>query len=285
MAAATGDITVDRQAAPLGFHHDPQTITTSLESRELDLYVKGEQGPPLILLHELPGLSHQTFALGDFFWKRGFRVVLPLLFGKAGKANMLGAGLQICLQKELREICLGRDGAMTRVIRKLAQQELIRYREQVKEAPGVAVVGMCFTGSMALALLLREEGQGHSPSPVAAPVMAQPSSGYSARALEAVRNGEIRGPVLALRFEKDWICTARKLGRLEAAFATCPAQESGLIVHELEGCGHSTLVYQYKEGDQRRDLRSPDRQRIDAREAVTSFLLRQLKLAPRSTAD
>jgi hypothetical protein len=90
--------------------------------------------------------------------------------------------------------------------------------------------------------------------------------------------------VLALRFEKDWFCTARKLGRLEAAFAACPAQDSGLIVHELEGRGHSTLVYSYDSKRKRRDLRSSDRRPIDAREAVTSFLLRQLEPVQGSTA-
>lgn len=270
---------MENQPPPLGFRREPPEIRIQGET-SLELYVKGEAGPPLILLHELPGLSQQTFALGDYFFQQGFRVVMPLLFGRAGKANMLKASLQICLQKELREICLGRDGVITEQIRDLAQQELNRYRRKVPEAPGVAVVGMCFTGSMALALLLRVRGA----SPVAAPVMAQPSSGYSARALQAVREGKIQGPVLALRFSNDWICSARKLGRLEDAFAACPVRESGLIVHELEGCGHSTLVYDYKEGENRRDLRSPDRQRIDAREAVTSFLLRQLEPLPRSNA-
>jgi dienelactone hydrolase len=243
----------------------------------LELYLRGETGPPLILLHELPGLSQKTFDLGDYFFQQGFRVVMPLLFGRAGKANMIQASLQICLQKELREICLGRHGVISQQLRDLAQQELDRYRKEVPKAPGVAVVGMCFTGSMALALLL---GNG-SASPVAAPVLAQPSSGYSARALQAVRKGEILGQVLALRFEKDWICSARKLGQLEDAFAACPAQGTELIVHELEGCGHSTLVYQYDPKDRRRDLRDRDRQRIDAREAVTSFLRRQLDPAKR----
>ena len=241
------------------------------------LYLRGETGPPLILLHELPGLSQKTFDLGDYFFQQGFRVVMPLLFGRAGKANMIQAGLQICLQKELREICLGRDGVINQQLRELAQQELDRYRKEVPKAPGVAVVGMCFTGSMALALLLGDGGA----SPVAAPVLAQPSSGYSARALQAVRKGEIRGQVLALRFEKDWICSARKLAQLEDAFAACPAQGTELIVHELEGCGHSTLVYQYDPKDRRRDLRDRDRPRIDAREAVTSFLRRQLDPAKR----
>lgn len=244
-------------------------------STPLELYVKGDEGPPLILLHELPGLSHQTFALGDYFFHQGFRVVMPLLFGTAGMNNTLRAGLQICLQKELRDIYFGRDSEITQQIREVAQQELISFRKQAPDAPGVAVVGMCFTGSMALALLLGDGGK----SPVAAPVMAQPSSGYLSRALQAVRDGQIQGPVLALRFSKDFICTARKLAELEEAFNACPIQESRLVVHELEGCGHSTLVYDFREGQKRRDLRSPVQQEIDAREAVTSFLYRQLKSA------
>jgi dienelactone hydrolase len=259
------------QSRPMGFQQEWRVIHLERETC-LELYLRGEAGPPLILLHELPGLSQQTFGLGEYFFQQGFRVVMPLLFGRAGKANMIQAGLQICLQKELREICLGRDGLISQQLRELAQQELDRYRKEVPKAPGVAVVGMCFTGSMALALLLGDGGA----SPVAAPVLAQPSSGYSARALQAVRKGEIRGQVLALRFEKDWICSASKLGQLEDAFAACPAQGTELIVHELEGSGHSTLVYQYVPDDRRRDLRDRDRQRIDAREAVTSFLRRQL---------
>jgi len=268
-------IPVIMDAPPLKFRQESRD-TGIFGDTQLEVYVKGEDGPPLILLHELPGLSQQTFALGDYFYHQGFRVVMPLLFGTMGMANTLRAGLQICLQKELREVCLGRDGAITQQIRELAQQELSSYRKQVPDALGVGVVGMCFTGSMALALLLGDDGD----SPVAAPVMAQPSSGYSARALQAVREGKIQSPVLALRFAKDWICTARQLGKLEAAFSDCPIQESTLIVHELEGSGHSTLVYDYNKGQKRRDLRSPDKEEIDAREAVTFFLRRQLKLVP-----
>jgi hypothetical protein len=47
---------------------------------------------------------------------------------------------------------------------------------------------------------------------------AQYSSGYSVRSLQAVHESKIQGPVLPLRFEKDWICTARKHGRPEGAW-------------------------------------------------------------------
>lgn len=259
----------------MGFVQEHRLITTRQESRNLELYVQGDQEPPLILLHELPGLSQQTFALGRYFAEQQFRVVMPLLFGRAGEHKLAANTLRICLQQDLRQLCQGKDGSIVRVIRALAHDELARHRQQGGRAAGVAVVGMCFTGSMALALLLND---GDQPSPVAAPVMAQPSSGYSAAALAAARQGQITGPVLALRFQKDWICTARKIELLEEAFSGCPAQDPGLIVHELEGRGHSTLVYDYDPNNKRRDLRSPTGERIDAREAVTRFIRAELHL-------
>lgn len=270
----TADANSDRSRHLHGFRKEFRTVETVQESRDLEVYVKGEQGPALILLHELPGLTRQTFELGDYFVKENFRVVLPLLFGRVGEFSMVRNTFQICLQRELRELCLGKDGAMIRIVRELARQELSLDHERGGMADGVAVVGMCFTGSMVLALLLKDDDR---PSPVRAPVMAQPSSGYSARALDSVREGGIQGPVLALRFEKDWICSAKKLGRLEAAFSACPAEGEGLIVHELEGKGHSTLVYSYDASHRRRDLRSPSPELIDAREAVTGFIRSQLR--------
>jgi dienelactone hydrolase len=241
-----------------GFCKDDRPIRIGEEIRNLELYVKGQQEPPLILLHELPGLTQETFELGDYFAAQHFRVVMPLLFGRAGERKLVTNTLRVCLQDELRQLYLGKDGAIVEMIRALANEELARHRQQSGTAAGVAVVGMCFTGSMVLALLLHE---GDQPSPVAAPVMAQPSSGYSAVALAAARQGQIKGPVLALRFEKDWICQA---------------QGQGMIVHELEGKGHSTLVYHYDLSTKRRDLRSPSGETIDVREAVTRFIRSQV---------
>lgn len=269
MSTGSSQTTLDQK----GFCKDDRPIRIGEESRNLELYVKGQQEPPLILLHELPGLTQETFELGDYFASQQFRVVMPLLFGRAGERKLVTNTLRVCLQHELRQLYLGKDGAIVEMIRALANEELARHRQQSGTAAGVAVVGMCFTGSMVLALLLHE---GDQPSPVAAPVMAQPSSGYSAVALAAARQGQIKGPVLALRFEKDWICPARQIVALEEAFGGCQAQGQGMIVHELEGKGHSTLVYHYDPSTKRRDLRSPSGETIDVREAVTRFIQSQV---------
>jgi dienelactone hydrolase len=239
-------------------------VFVSKDQGQIELFVRGE-GPPLILLHELPGLAEKTFDLGDYFVKAGFKVILPLLFGKAGDDNTLVGFAKICIRQELRDLWMGKDTRIVHLIQELAQRE-----SKAANNTGVGVVGMCLTGNMVLALLLKDHG---TPSPITAPVMAQPSSSYSAPALAAVKRGDIARPVLALRFDKDWICSRTSFNKLEQAFETCPAANGQrLIVRELEGNKHSTLIYHYKPSAV--DVRT--KETIDARKEVVSFLKQQI---------
>jgi len=281
------------QADPQG-HGGGDDGTTPTDHRLY--YVKGE-GAPLILLHELPGLSPQTFALADYFVQRGFRVCLPLLFGKAGDCSALSGTITICLRQELRQLWLGTDTAITAWVRQLAAQELKRYQKHHPEASRVGVIGMCYSGSMVLGLMLKDENntkdkknQHHAlehaleheqhedaASPLLAPVLAQPSARYPRHALQQISDHGSRGPAMALRFEKDWICRDSQLTSLEQAFAACAARDPSqtLTVVEFEGSQHSTLVYDYDQSNPfRRDIRSG--QWLDARDVVCRFLRQQM---------
>ena len=239
-------------------------VFVSKDQGQIELFVRGE-GPPLILLHELPGLAEKTFELGDYFVKAGFKVILPLLFGRAGDDNTLLGFAKICIRQELRDLWLGKDTRIVHLIQELAQRE-----SQAANNAGVGVVGMCLTGNMVLALLLNNHG---TRSPITAPVMAQPSSSYSTPALAAVKRGDIARPVLTLRFDKDWICSRTSFSKLEQAFETCPATNGQpLIVRELEGSQHSTLTYNYKPSTV--DVRT--KETIDARKEVILFLKQQI---------
>jgi len=177
-------------------------LFVSKDQGQIELFVRGE-GPPLILLHELPGLAERTFELGDYFVNEGFRVILPLLFGRAGDDNTLLGFAKVCIRQELRDLWQGRDTRIVHLIQELAQRE-----SKAAINSGVGVVGMCSTGNMVLALLLNDHG---IRSPITASMLAQPSSSYSAPALEAVSRGEFARPVLLLRFDKDWICSRNNL--------------------------------------------------------------------------
>jgi dienelactone hydrolase len=231
---------------------------------QIELFVRGE-GPPLILLHELPGLADITFELGDYFVKAGFKVILPLLFGRAGDDNALLGFAKVCIRKELRDLWLGKDTKIVQLIQELAQRE-----SQAANNAGVGVVDMCLTGNMVLALLLNNHG---TRSPITAPVLAQPSSSYSAPALAAARNGDIARPVMALRFEKDRICKRHSFNKLEQAFGECPVANSlSLIVRDIKGNKYSTLTYDYEPLSI--DVRTNEE--IDAHKEVVSFLKQQI---------
>jgi len=239
-------------------------LFVSKDHGQIELFVRGE-GPPLILLHELPGLAEKTFELGDYFVKAGFRVILPLLFGRAGDDNALLGFAKVCIRQELRDLSQGKDTKIVHLIQELASRE-----SKAANNSGVGVVGMCLTGNMVLALLLNDHG---TRSPITAPVLAQPSSGYSAPALAAASRGELARPILALRFDKDWICSRNNFKKLEQAFESCPANSGQrLIVRELKGSKHSTLTYHYKPISV--DVRTNEE--VDARKEVVSFLKQQI---------
>lgn len=239
-------------------------IFVSKDQGQIELFVRGE-GPPIILLHELPGLAERTFELGDYFVKAGFRVILPLLFGRAGDDNTLIGIAKVCIRQELRDLWLGKDTKIVHLIQELAQRE-----SQAANNAGVGVVGMCFTGNMVLALLLTDR---KIPSPIKAPVLAQPSSNFSVPSLEAAKSGAITGPVMALRFENDKISSRSNFNKLEKAFGPCPAVTGQrLIVRELEGNQHSTLTYHYSSSSV--DART--KEKIDPRKEVVSFLKQQI---------
>ena len=111
-------------------------LFVSKDHGQIELFVRGE-GPPLILLHELPGLAEKTFELGDYFVKAGFKVILPLLLGRAGDDNVLLGFAKICIRKELRDLWLGKDTKIVHLIQELATRE-----SQAANDIGVGVVGM-----------------------------------------------------------------------------------------------------------------------------------------------
>lgn len=253
-----------------------QEIRSTRSLGDLTLYCRGK-GPSVVLLHELPGLTRQTLSYARWLADRGgFRVLLPLLFGAPEPPFLCGLlnGLRVmCVRKEFRSLCRGRFSPVSDALRELCAEEADRTGGQ-----GVGVVGMCLTGSLVLSLILRAEGEHGG---VRAPVIAQPTPPFHPADLAGVASQQGGPAVLALRFQRDRWCPASRMRELEEALAGCLIDgQPRLRILELEGRGHSTLVYSYER--ERRDLRSGNV--VDTREEVRSFLQRQLN-AGRSDRD
>ncbi|MDH4118339.1 MAG: dienelactone hydrolase family protein [Acidimicrobiia bacterium] len=188
---------------------------------------------PIIVFHELPGLSAGTMAFGEWLRDEGFDAHLPLLFGKIGQSSNAGF-IQMCVSREFAMFRSDRDSKITGWLRSLCH-------EVAKDAPDgkVGVIGMCATGGLVLSLIWDDS--------VGAAVAAQPSLPFrSARAdIDASELGasvasvdravESGKPLLVTAFEDDRFCTAARVQAWEQRFGSD-------VITTWPGSEHSTLV-------------------------------------------
>lgn len=178
-------------------------------------------GPAVIVIHEVPGIHPGVVDLARRLIDRGYTAYLPSMFGKPGEA----AGGR-AIAKSIARVCISREFAVladrsspaTGWLRALAAQA---HREC--GGPGVGAIGMCMTGSFALAMALEPA--------VLAPVMSQPAlpAGLTARRRAAVGldDGELARVkartsqglgLLGLRFSDDRACPAARFETMRREF-------------------------------------------------------------------
>jgi len=152
-----------------------ELTTFTYDGKTRDVY-RGGQGPGVIVIHEMPGLTPNVAAFGRRVRDAGFTVVMPSLFGTPGKpASTPYAVRQLawgCVSREFHALALQRTSPITVWCRALARD---LHREL--GGPGVGAVGMCFTGGFALAMMLDEH--------TVAPVLSQPSLPFAIGAARA----------------------------------------------------------------------------------------------------
>ncbi len=169
-------------------------------------YRRGD-GPGVIVIHEIPGITPEVATFGQEVVDAGYTVVMPSLFGTDG-AEMTGGSTaramrQVCVSKEFTKLRTGETTPVAGWLRSLA-----RDLHEELGGPGVGALGMCFTGGFALAMMV-------DPA-VVAPVLCQPSAPFavspsrsrdlnlSPADLDIVKGRCAAGQqVLGLRFRKD----------------------------------------------------------------------------------
>lgn len=234
-----------------GFERSP----FSFHGTTRDVYRLGE-GPPVILLSELPGITPQTLDLAQRIVRAGYRVVMPQLFGRPGAPmtpremfNTLG---RVCISREFAMLAEREESPITDWLRGLARHEHKRAGGR-----GVGVIGMCFTGGFALAMALDES--------VMAPVLSQPSLpfpfnekkacavGLDDDALVRIRQRcvaeDIR--VLGLRFTGDRASPKQRFDTLQEKlgdrFVRVEIDSSFGNKHDIKPWAHSVLTLDYKD--------------------------------------
>ncbi|HEX3333220.1 MAG TPA: dienelactone hydrolase family protein [Acidimicrobiales bacterium] len=156
---ATGE--TSREAALAGFEKE----SFEADGKRRDVYRIGS-GPAVIVISEIPGITPLVAQFGRRVAAAGCTAVLPVLFGEPGRPPSMPYALQslgpACISREFSCFALKKTSPITAWLRRLAAHEHERCG-----GPGVGVVGMCFTGGFALAMMVDDV--------VVAPVLSQPS--------------------------------------------------------------------------------------------------------------
>lgn len=126
----------------------------SIQKRCWTVYEKGGDGPAVLLLHELPGLTSGTLCLAEELASgpHRCRVYAPLLFGRWGQNAGIRESLAFLLYRNW-----GRrwDILSTRSLGTVVDEVAVLCRQIQHENQGrpVIVIGNCLTGPWAVSLL------------------------------------------------------------------------------------------------------------------------------------
>ncbi|HVJ91818.1 MAG TPA: dienelactone hydrolase family protein [Labilithrix sp.] len=133
---------------------DFERRTTDIDGVTRTVYVAGE-GPAVIVMAEMPGISPHVARFARWVREAGFTVYMPSLFGRDGAYPEAEAGLAVlkraCVSAEFRALAANESSPVTQWLRGLA-----RLAHGECGGPGVGAIGMCFTGNFAL---IDEAGQ------------------------------------------------------------------------------------------------------------------------------
>lgn len=136
---------------------------------ERDVYRRGE-GPPVLVMHEIPGITPEVARFARRVADAGFSVAMPVLFGTPGKdfsqAYALGQIARACVSREFHVLARRGASPVTEWLRALCRQLSEEGGAGDLCAP-VGAIGMCLTGNFALALMVDDH--------LMAPVLSQPS--------------------------------------------------------------------------------------------------------------
>jgi dienelactone hydrolase len=203
-------------------------------------------GPAVIVIHEVPGITPRVAAFGREVADAGMTAVLPSLFGTPGKpmsaGYALGTVVRGCVSSEFSTWALGRTSPVVTWLQALARSEHERCG-----GPGVGAVGMCFTGGFALGMMVDPV--------VVAPAVSQPSLpwsigrkrrasvGLSDADLAAVKQRVDAGVcVMGLRYSGDPAVPDARFDTLRRELG------DGFVAVELPGRKHSVLTEHRDDG-------------------------------------
>ncbi len=207
-----------------------------------DVYAKGD-GPVLLLLQELPGITKEMLVLADKLVNAGYRVVIPHLFGPLKEFAFVGNLTRLfCMRREFSMFARNKTSPVINWLKALCRQ-----LRQDHDVPGIGVIGMCLTGNFAISLMADESVLAAVGSQPSMPLFSQKSLHMSDQDVSDIRARlDEHGPMLAYRFAGDVLCTASKFEALDKAFND---DAERIRLNTIPGNKHAILTAHFIDGD------------------------------------
>jgi dienelactone hydrolase len=204
-----------------------------------EIYQRGS-GAPVVIIQELPGIGPETLRLADEFVARGFKVVLPHLFGPLEKISMGGNLVRVfCMRREFSLFESNRSSPIVDWLKALCRE--VKTQGQHK---GVGVIGMCLTGNFAISLMGDDSVLAAVSSQPSMPLMKSTELHMSENDIDVIRQRiDSTAPMHAYRFAEDSLCNAKKYEAIDKAFNDDSATR--VVTHTLPGKGHSVLTIDF----------------------------------------
>lgn len=192
------------------------TLAKSFRGLERPVLVSSNDGPPIIVLHEIFGMSESVAAFAEMIRGAGFRVYMPVLYGstrpKSGRLDKFRGMIEFaCVARQFRVFAGNQSGPWADWLRDLVDWAC------VESGCGKAgVIGLCLTGNFALSMAANPR--------VDAAVMGEPSLPLVGSGLHVTDSelASVRGrlaeglEVRAYRYATDCLSRASLFERLEA---------------------------------------------------------------------
>jgi len=212
-----------------------ETFRYRVGAREYDVYKLGHEGPPVILLHEMPGMSAESIRLGQMLAAEKFTVYMPLFFDAPGKARILRNGIVGAAGGHFSMFARAEASPAVEWVRGFGAELFARHG-----GTKVGVIGQCATGNFAVPLA-KESWFG-------AGVLSQPAIPLFSKSATGLADADFasaeKATLLYFRFRDDTISTQ---ARLDAFKHRLPALQETVLQHGCRPKPHAVLAEDYEE--------------------------------------
>ena len=210
-------------------------------------------GPVVVLLHELAGMTPQCLDLADRLVARELHVVLPLLFGRPAHRLSRWRRSTVCLSREVDGLALGRSSPLTGWLCSLVR----RVSRDLHGDRPVGLVGLGASGSFVLSLvadgMIEAAVLAHPTLPVGPSAAARRDLKISAGELAAARQQveQRHLQLLGLRFSADRKSPPDRFRALAATFGSSfreiEIDSAAGNLNGIRGRAHALLTDDYRD--------------------------------------